>query len=79
MDFATLIDLIWSLNQASTLAITDTKFYIPVVTLSFDDNTKLLQQLKSGFKCTVYWNNYQSKATIQAERQYLDYLIDPSF
>ena len=43
-------------------------------------NAKLLQQLKSRFKCTINWNNYQSKTTKQnAPNQYLDYLIDPSF
>ena len=43
------------------------------------DNAKLLQQLKSGFKRTINWNKYQSKATIQAQNQFLDYLIDLSF
>ena len=66
-------------NQATSFAITDTKLYVPVITLSTDDNEKLLQQLKSGFNRTVNWNKYQSKVTIQAPNQYLDYLIDPSF
>ena len=63
----------------STFAITDTKLYVPVVTLSSEDNTKLLSQLKSGFKRTIYWNEYLSKITTEAQNQYLDYLIDPSF
>ena len=37
-------------------AITDTKLYVPVVTLSTQDNAKLLQQLKSGFKRIINWN-----------------------
>ena len=37
-------------NQAATFAITDTKLYVSVVTLSTQENAKLLQQLKSGFK-----------------------------
>ena len=41
--------------------ITDTKFYIPVVTLSTHDNAKLLHQTKSGFKRVVNWNKYLSK------------------
>ena len=41
-------------------AITETKLYVPVVTLSTQDNAKLLQQLKSGFKRTINWNKYQS-------------------
>ena len=64
----------------STFAITDTKLYLPVVTLSTQDNAKLLQQLKSGFKRTINWNKYQPKtATQNAPNQNLDYLIDPSF
>ena len=42
------------------LAILDTKLYVPVVTLSNQDNAKLLE--KSGFKKTVNWNKYQSKS-----------------
>ena len=64
---------------AETFVITDTKLYVLVVTLSANDNAKLLQQLKSGFKRTINWNNYQSKVTIERQSQYLDYLIDPSF
>ena len=41
-------------------AITETKLYVPVVTLSTKDNEKLLQQLKSGFKKTIIWNKYES-------------------
>ena len=40
--------------------ITDTKLYVPVVTLSTQDNLKLLQQLKSSFRRTISWNKYQS-------------------
>ena len=45
---------------AGRFAITDTKLYVPVVTLSTQDNAKLLQQLKSGFKRIINWNKYQS-------------------
>ena len=47
--------------QATTISITDTKLYVPVVTLSVQDNTKLLEQLKSDFKRTINWNKYQSQ------------------
>ena len=60
-------------------AITDTKLYAPVVTLSTQDNEKLLQQSKSGFKRTFNWKNYQSKVSIQAPDRYLDFWIDPNF
>ena len=40
--------------------ITDTKLYVPVVTLSTQDNAKLLQQVKSGFRRKINGNKYQS-------------------
>ena len=65
---------------SGTFAITDTKLDVPVVTLITQNNTKLLQQLKPGFKRTINWNKYQSKVSSHTIRKpYLDYLIDPSF
>ena len=43
-------------NQTIIFTITDTRFYVPTVTLSTQDNGKLSQQLKSGFKRTIYCN-----------------------
>ena len=48
-------------TKAATFAITDTKLYVLVVTLSAQDNAKLLQQLKSGFKRMINWNKYELK------------------
>ena len=62
-----------------TFAITDTKLYLPVLTLSIQDNTKILQQLKPGFKSKLSWNKYQLKVSIQTEKKCLDYLIDRNF
>ena len=45
----------------------------------YQDDEKLLQQLKSGFKRTINWNKYQSKAIRQEQNRHLDYLIDSSF
>ena len=59
--------------------ITDTKLYVPVVTLSKENDKKLLEQLKSGFKRTVKWNKYRSQMTIQPQNNNLNYLIDPTF
>ena len=59
-------------------AITETKLYVPVVTLSIKDNEKLLQQLKSGFKKTISWNKYESSIKTFAQNRYLNYLINPS-
>ena len=59
--------------------IADAKLYVPVVTLSTQDNAKLLQQLKSGFKRTINWNRYQSEPKTYAQNRYLNHLINPSF
>ena len=66
-------------NQGAIFSVTDTNLYVPGVTLSAEDNAKLLEKLKSGFKRTVNCNKYQTKTTIQPQNKYLDYLIDPSF
>ena len=56
-------------NQNLRFRINDTKLYIPVVTLSIQENIKLLKQLESGFKRTINWNKYQP----------FNFLVDPSF
>ena len=78
--------LIWSSTCVITnskgeqrFTITDTKLYVQVVTLSTQDNAKLLQQLKSGFKRTINWNKYQSDPKTYAQNRYLNHLVDPSF
>ena len=48
-------------NQNATLSITDTKLYVPVVTLLTQDNAKSSPQLKSGFNRVINWNEYLSK------------------
>ena len=64
---------------AITLVITDTKLYVPVVTLLTQDNSKLLHKLKSGFKRTVNWNKYLSKPELLAQNPNLNHLVEPSF
>ena len=71
--------VISSANGETKFSIIETKLYVPVVTLSTQDNAKLLQQLKSGFKRTINWNKYQSKVSTEPQNQYLDFLINPSF
>ena len=66
-------------NRATNLAITETKIYVPILTLSTQDNTKLLEQLKSGFRRVINWNKHQSKISTERPNKYLDYLIDPIF
>ena len=66
-------------NGAGTFAITDTKLYFPVVTLSIRENTKFFQQLKSGFKRVINWNKYLSKPVLLAQNPNLNHLFEPSF
>ena len=66
-------------NGAGAFAITDTKLYVPVKTLSTPENTKFLQQLKSGFKRVINWNKYLSKPELLAQNPNLNHLIEPSF
>ena len=71
--------VISSANGETKFDITDTKLCVPVVTLSTQDNAKLLQQLKSGFKRTINWDNYPTKVLTEGQNQYLEFLIEPSF
>ena len=48
-------------NQAPEFKITDTKLFVPVVSLSTQDNVKLLKQLEPGFKRTINCNKYHPK------------------
>ena len=63
----------------ATLAINDCKLYIPVVTLSKDDEMKLLTNLKSRFKSEIKWNKYRSQMSAEAANNNLNILIDPTF
>ena len=63
----------------ATLAINDCKLYIPVVTLSKDDEIKLLTNLKSGFTREIEWNKYRSQMSTEEENDNLNILIDPTF
>ena len=66
-------------NGAGRFAITDTNLYVPLVTLSTQENTKLLQQLKSGFKRVINWNKYLSKPEFLAQNPNRNYLVETSF
>ena len=65
--------------SGATFQITNTKLYVPVVTLSKENDITLLEKLKSGFKRTIKWNKYRSQMTIQNNNNNLNYLIDPKF
>ena len=66
-------------NQNPYFQKTDTKFHVPVVTLSTQDNIKLLKQLESDFKRTISCNKYLSKTRSEPRNRYLDFSIDGSF
>ena len=66
-------------NQGATFTITETKLYVPVVTLPIQDNAKLLTQLKSGYERTINWNKYLSKLELLAQNPNLDHLVEPIF
>ena len=53
--------VICEVKKSTAFKITYTKFYVPKVTFSTQDNTSLQQNLKSGFKVTINWKKYQSK------------------
>ena len=71
----------------ATFQITDTRLYVPVVTrlyvpvvtLSTENDKKLLEQLRTGFKRTIKWNKYRSEMTNQTKNNNLNDLIDPTF
>ena len=66
-------------NQNPTLTISETTLHVPVVTLSTQDNAKLLPQLKSGFKRTISWNKHLAKPELLAQNSNVNHLIEPSF
>ena len=65
--------------------ITDVKLYVPIVTLSAEDNVKLLKLLSEGFKRTVYWNKYKVtdnkivEIANNNEEKYIRELLDSSW
>ena len=71
--------VIFSAAGETKFAITETKLYVPVLTLSTRVNAKLLEQLKSGFKRKVNWNKYEPEPKTFAQNRYLNHLINPSF
>ena len=81
--------LTWSANYVimytnvaspdATFEITETRLYVPVITLSTQDDAKLLPQLKSGFNKIINWNKYLTKPELLRRNPNLNYLVEPSF
>ena len=64
-------------NQVPTFEIQfETNLYITVVTLSTQDNAKLLSQLKPGFKRTISWNKYLPKPELLPQDKNLNHLAE---
>ena len=63
----------------ATLIISNCKLYVPVVTLSKNDEIELLTNLKSGFKREIIWNKYRPQMSTGAANDNLNILIDPTF
>ena len=68
-------------NQGAAFGITKTKLklYVTVVTLSTQDDAKVLQQLKSDFKRIINWNKYLSKPELLAQNLNSNHLVESSF
>ena len=61
--------------------INDTKLYVPVVTLSKEDNKDFIEQQNKGFQRSIYWNEYKTKEINEdANANVFKYInLDPSF
>ena len=69
-----------STGTAATFTITDTKLYVPIVTLKTEDNTKLSKLLSEGFKRSMYWYKYKVILNkIYNEDDYIRELLDASY
>ena len=63
------------ITENAVFQITDRKLYVPVVTLSNENDIKLLEQLKTGFKRNIKWNKYRSQMTIEPQNNNLNYQV----
>ena len=63
----------------ATFQIHNVKLYVLVVMLSINNNIKLLENIKQGFKRTISWNKYRSEIITQPKNNKIDYLIDPLY
>ena len=68
-----------SAGTAATFTITDTKLYVPVVTLKIEDNAKLSKLLSEGFERSIYWNKYKAILIDYVANSYIRERLDASF
>ena len=71
--------------DSGTFKISDAKLYVPIVTLSAEDNVKLSKLLSEGFKRSIYWNKYKVIENIVVEivannkEKYIREFLDSSY
>ena len=65
-------------ETAVTFAITDTKLYVPIVTIKIEDNAKLSKLLTEGFKRSIYWDKYKI-IFIDYNNEYIRENLDANF
>ena len=68
-----------SQRTSATFQIDNAKLYVPVATLSINNNIKFLENITQGFKRIISWNKYRSEITTQPKNISLNYLIDLTF
>ena len=70
-----------NLNNNAVFIINDTKLYVPVVTLSKEDNKDFIDQQNKGFQRSIYWNEYKMKEKNEdVDNNVFKYInLDPSF
>ena len=66
-------------TTGTTFQINNAKLYDPAVTLSINNNTKFLENIKQGFERANSWKKYRSEITTQTKDNNLDYLIHATF
>ena len=72
--------ILTTLDGNSAFTITDAKLYVPIVTLSIEDNARLSKLLSEGFKRSIYWNKYKViPSKTYNQDQYIRELLDVSF
>ena len=66
--------------DSATFKITDAKLYVPIATLSAEDNVKLSKLLGKGFKRFIHWNQYKvNPDKTYAANRYIRGLLDSSY
>ena len=67
-----------SVGTTASFVITDTKLYVPVVTLKTEDNAKLSKLLSKGFKRSIHWNEYNASLKNHDENSDIRERLDAS-